>query len=67
MIGKIIKWVYKKFVYPKLKEYVDSTDNQWDNQVLEFVDEIIDLLVLKLGTVDAVIAEIDKSVSKDMG
>lgn len=49
MIEKLIKLLYKKYVYPMLKEYVDSTDNEYDNRALDFVDDVIDLLLLKIG------------------
>lgn len=58
MVTKFIKWGYKKFLYPKLKLYVESTDNDYDNKALEFIDEIIDLVLLKI---DNTIDEVKKS------
>ena len=57
MVSKLLKWVYKKFLYPKLQEYVQSTDNDYDNKALEFLDDVVDLILLKI---DTTIEEIDK-------
>lgn len=48
MISKIIKFVFMKWVYPVAKEYVDSTDNDYDNKALDFLVEVVDLLCSKL-------------------
>lgn len=57
MTSKLIKWIYTKFIYKKLEQYVKSTENEWDDEVLKFIDEVVDLLLLKI---DDTIDEIDK-------
>ena len=57
MTTKLIKWIYKKFLYPKLEKYVQSTDNDYDDKALQFLDDVVDLILLKL---DTTIDEIDK-------
>lgn len=57
MTSKLLKWIYTKFIYKKLEDYVNSTDNDWDNKALEFIDEVVDLLLLKI---DDTIEEIKK-------
>jgi len=50
MISKLIKLLYKKYLYPELLKYVQSTDNEYDDVALAFVDDVIDLLLLKMDS-----------------
>lgn len=51
MIGTIVKYLYSSLIYPRLKSYVESTDNQWDDTVLEFVDEVVEILIDRLNAI----------------
>ena len=58
MERKIIKWAFMKWIYPELKEYVDSTDNEYDDKALQFVVDVIDILVVKVEKAKQEIASI---------
>jgi hypothetical protein len=43
--AKIIKIVYYEKLRPIAEDYVNSTENTYDNTVLKFLDEIVDLFI----------------------
>ena len=34
----LLNLVWKKAVFPKLKELVEESDEEWDDELLEFID-----------------------------
>jgi hypothetical protein len=66
MIGNVVEWVYKTWVLPRLEEYVNKTDNTWDNTVLAFIDEVMEIIIEKLNSPEEVIKEISIKMSKDL-
>lgn len=43
--AKIIKIVYFEKLRPIAEDYVNSTENNYDNTVLRFLDEIVELFI----------------------
>lgn len=50
MISKLVKLLYKKYIYGILLEYVERTDNEYDDMALEFINDVIDVLLIKMDS-----------------
>ena len=66
MIGNVVNWLYKTWIYPRLLDYVNKTDNTWDNSVLAFVDEVVEIVIKKLGDVEEIKKEIKAKIELDL-
>jgi hypothetical protein len=45
---QLVKVLYVEGVYPLAKEYVESTENTYDDKALEFLDDLVKALLKKL-------------------
>ena len=59
---KLVKLLYKKLIRPQLKKYVEKTDNDWDDKALEFLDTVIDIVLVKIGDVKQLESNIDQEL-----
>jgi hypothetical protein len=48
IIKKALSWAYVEFIYPEAKKYVKSTTNKYDDQALEFLNNLVKDLLKKI-------------------
>lgn len=46
---QVIKLVYSQILYPMAKNYVESTDNEFDDAALKFLDSFVSEILKKLA------------------
>ena len=48
ILKKAIEFVYYQVLKPIAEEYVEQTDNSWDDEALDFIDALVEYLLDKL-------------------
>ena len=48
---KVLKVVYDSWAYPAAKKYVESTENDYDDKVLSFINDMYKLLMVKISNI----------------
>lgn len=48
IIKNTVKVLYKEILLPMAKDYVNSTENTWDDKALLFLDDLVNELLNKL-------------------
>jgi hypothetical protein len=48
LVKKVIKMIYSDGVYPLALEYVQKTDNDFDDKALEFLNSFVEKLLDRL-------------------
>lgn len=61
LIKTLIKLLWNKLLRPIAKDYVEQTDNTWDDQALKFVDELVNLFMSKI---DSVVTQVQQESEK---
>ena len=61
LIKTLVKLLWLKLLRPIATEYVAKTDNTWDDQAVQFVDELVNLFLSKI---DGVVKQIKDQAEK---